>query len=79
MTTVLILLAVSAVVGLVLSRYFSWIAVGISGVILAIVAAVLLQREGFGALAGIAIIVGCLTVNQIAFLLGAMLVSRDRR
>jgi hypothetical protein len=38
--------------------------------------ATVLQNEGFGFLAGIAIIVVCLTVNQIAYLIGAALVTR---
>jgi hypothetical protein len=70
------LLAVSAFVGLVLGFYFSWRAILVSGLILAIVAATVLQWEGFGALAGIAIIVACLTVNQIAYLIGVTLVTR---
>jgi len=79
MYAVLILLAVSALVGLVLGFYFSWIAVGVSGVILAFVAAVVLQREGFSAPAGIALIVACLAVNQVAFLIGAIVANRGRR
>jgi hypothetical protein len=44
--------------------------------VLAIVSATLLQKEGFGFLAGIAIIVVCLTVNQIAYLIGVRLSAR---
>jgi hypothetical protein len=38
-----------------------------------------LQKAGFGALAGIATIVVCLTVNQVAYLIGATMVSRGPR
>jgi lipopolysaccharide export LptBFGC system permease protein LptF len=80
MNAVVILLAVSASVGLLLgSSYSSWIAVGFSGMILAFFSAVVLQRGGFGASAGIAIIVALLTVNQVAFLIGAFLANRGRR
>jgi hypothetical protein len=71
------LLAVSAIGGLVLGFYFSWIAILVSGFVLAIVSATVLQKEDFGFLAGIAIIVACLTVNQVAYWIGAMLVNRS--
>jgi hypothetical protein len=73
MNAILVLLAVSGLVGLVLGLYFSWLAIGVSGVVLAIISAVVLQREGFGALTGITIIVVCLTVNQVAYLVGVWL------
>ena len=76
MSTVLILLAASALVGLVLGFYFSWRAILVSGLILAFISAAVLQGAGFGALAGIAIIVVCLTANQIAYLVGATLRAR---
>jgi hypothetical protein len=76
MNAVLALLAVSAIAGLVLGLYFSWIAILASGLVLAFVSAVVLQKEGFEVLAGIAIIVACLTVNQVAYLIGVMLVTR---
>jgi hypothetical protein len=38
---------------------------------LAVVSAAALQIQGFGALPGIAIVVACLTVNQLAYLVGA--------
>jgi hypothetical protein len=76
MEVVFVLLAVSAIGGLVLGFYFSWMAILASGLVLAIVSATLLQKEGFGFLAGIAIIVVCLTVNQIAYLIGVRLSAR---
>src|ERR1035437_1473811 len=57
MNAILLLLAASAVVGLVLGFYFRWLAILISGLILASFAATVLQDEGFSFLAGIAIIV----------------------
>jgi hypothetical protein len=68
--TVLVLAAVSILVGVVLGFYFSWVAVLVSGIGLAIVSAAVLQKEGFGFLAGISIIVSCLSLNQIAYLFG---------
>jgi hypothetical protein len=76
MNTITALLGVSAFGGLVLGFYFSWRTILVSGLIVAIVAATVLQWEGFGALAGIAIIVACLTVNQISYLTGVTLVTR---
>ena len=79
-------LAVSALAGLVLGLgllerhpnelYFGLAAIVVSGLILAISAAAILQNLDFGSLEGIAIIVLCLTVNQIAYLIGATLASR---
>jgi hypothetical protein len=65
----------SATLGLA-GFFFSWIAILVSGSVLAILAATVLQHESFGLLAGIAIIVACLTLNQIAYLIGATLVHR---
>jgi hypothetical protein len=76
MNAVFALLAVSALAGLVLGLYLSWVAILASGLVLAFVSAVVLQKEGFEALAGIAIIVVCLTVNQVAYLIGVRLVTR---
>jgi hypothetical protein len=79
MNAIFVLLALSAIVGLTLGYYFSWVAILVSGLVLAIVSATVLQKEGFGALAGIATIVVCLTVNQVAYLIGATMVSRGPR
>ena len=79
MNAIFVLLALSAIVGLALGFYFSWIAILVSGLVLAIVSATVLHNEGFGALAGIATIVVCLTVNQVAYLIGATMVSRGPR
>lgn len=79
MNAIFVLLALSAIVGLALGFYFSWIAILVSGLVLAIVSAAVLQKGGFGALAGIATIVVCLTVNQVAYLIGATMVTRGPR
>jgi hypothetical protein len=76
MSVIMGLLAVSALAGLVLGFYFGLAAIVVSGLILAISAAAILQNIDFGSLEGIAIIVLCLTVNQIAYLIGATLASR---
>jgi hypothetical protein len=79
MNAVLILLTASAVAGLVLGFYLSWIAILISGLVFAIVSASVLQKAGFGFLAGLSITVLCLTVNQTAYLIGVRLVTRRRQ
>ena len=76
MSVIMGLLAVSALAGLVLGFYFGLAAIVVSGLILAISAAAILQNIDFGFLEGIAIIVLCLTVNQIAYLIGDALASR---
>jgi hypothetical protein len=70
MCTVLILLALSTVSGLALGSSFSWHAIAMSGVVVAGVSAAVLHLAGFGALSGIAIIVACLTLNQLAYFVG---------
>jgi hypothetical protein len=72
MSAVFILLALSAVTGFALGS-FSWFAILISSVVLAGLSSAALQVQGFGALSGIAIVAACLTVNQAAYLAGALL------
>jgi hypothetical protein len=78
MIAIFVLLAVSAILGLVLGRWFSWTAILVSGLVLAIVSATILQKVGFGYLEGIAVIVACLTVNEIACLIGVWLVRSPK-
>ena len=73
MNTILALAAVSAFFGLVLGFCVSWMAIVLSGLVLAIISALVLHQMAFGALAGIAIIVVCLTINQVAYLIGVRL------
>jgi hypothetical protein len=79
MNAIFLLLAVSGLVGLISGFYLRWGAILVSALLLALLAATVLQNEGFGFLAGIAIIAVCLTVNQIAYLIGAALVARGSK
>jgi hypothetical protein len=80
MTSIFILLALSAVLGFVLgTRRFSWHAILAAGGLLAPLSAVILQKQGFGAVSGISTIVACLIVNQVAYLIGTALADRDPR
>jgi hypothetical protein len=72
MSSILILLALSALSGFVLGSYFTWPAILVAGIVLAPFSAIVLQNQGFGALSGIAVIVLCLTINQVAYLIGAI-------
>jgi hypothetical protein len=71
MNAVIVLLALSAVTGFALGS-FSWFAIGISGLVLAVLSSAALHIQGFSAFPGIAIVVACLTVNQIAYLVGVV-------
>jgi hypothetical protein len=75
MSAVMVLVALSAVIGFVLGRSLSWPAIAASSLVLAILCAAFLQSAGFAAPSGIAIIVACLTVNQLAYLVGAALAN----
>jgi hypothetical protein len=70
MSSILILLALSALSGFVLASYFSWPAILVAGVVLAPLSAIVLQNQGFGALSGICVVVACLTINQVAYVIG---------
>ena len=76
MNRIVLLLTVSALSGLLFGLYFRVVAIVISSGIFALLAAMVLQNEGFGFVAGIAMIVVSLTVHQLAYLIGAMLVAR---
>jgi hypothetical protein len=75
-SAVIVLLVLSALTGFALGASFSWPAIVASGIGLAILSAGVLQIRGFGALLGIAIIVACLTVNQLAYVMGVVLANR---
>jgi hypothetical protein len=68
MTVVIVLLALSALIGFALGTSFSWLAIAASGAGIAALSSMILQTQGFGALPGIALVVACLTVNQMAYL-----------
>jgi hypothetical protein len=72
MGSILILLALSALLGFVLASYFSWPAILVAGAVLAPLSAIVLQNQGFGALSGISVIVACLTINQVAYVVGTI-------
>jgi hypothetical protein len=77
MNAIFAVLAASAILGFVLGLFFSWVAILVSGLALALLlVAKLLQDESFGFVAGITAIVVCLTVHQIAYLIGARLGKR---
>src|SRR5689334_16352912 len=69
MSVVVILIAFSAVTGFALGS-FSWMAIAMWGAALAVLASAALHIQGFSAFPGIATIIACLSVNQIAYLAG---------
>jgi hypothetical protein len=69
MTVVIILLAVSVGMGFVLGTSLNWYAIAISSLPLALLCAAALQMQGFGAVSGVAIVVVCLTLSQIAYVI----------
>ena len=77
MTTVLIMLLGSAIVGLLIGRRYNVWMLAASAPILALVAATAARLSDFGLLSGIAITFACLTVSQVAYLLMAWLSMRD--
>ena len=67
--SILILLAVSGMSGFIIGKSsFSWPALIVVGAVL-VLGAVVFQGQGFTALSGIFTIVGCLVVNQVAYVL----------
>jgi membrane peptidoglycan carboxypeptidase len=72
MTAIILLLALSALIGFVLGTGFSWFAIAASSIGIAFLSSAILQVQGFSWLPGIAVVVACLTVNQMAYLAGAV-------
>jgi hypothetical protein len=70
MTAVFILFALSALIGFLLGKSFSWPAIAAFSIGLAVLSAVILQRQGFDAPSGIALGVAFLSLSQIAYLGG---------
>jgi hypothetical protein len=70
MSALVALLALSALIGFALGNSFSWVAIAASSAGIAVLSSAILQTQGFGALPGIALVVACLTVNQMAYLAG---------
>jgi uncharacterized membrane protein len=78
MIIVLVALAASALLGLATGLVFRvWANVIISPLI-AVVSAVALASHGFGFSGGALVTVACLFISQVAYLVGAFLVSRAR-
>jgi len=80
MTDISLLVGASAVGGFALGCYrLHWFALAIAGFVVAIGGAAVLQGHGFEFVPGVAIIAGCLTVNQLSYLVGAalMMFARD--
>ena len=73
MSAALILLALSAVIGLALGMLFSWPAIAAASVGIAVLSSAILQLQSFGTLPGIAIVVACLVVSQMGYLAAASL------
>ena len=73
MSAALIVLALSAVIGLALGMLFSWPAIAASSVGIAVLSSAILQIQSVGALPGIAIVVACLVVSQMGYLAAASL------
>jgi hypothetical protein len=76
MSAAVILLALSAATGFAVATSFSWSAVLISSLALAGLSAAALHIAGFDALPGIAIIATCLTVHQLAYVMGVAFARR---
>jgi hypothetical protein len=76
MTAPFVLLALSAAIGLALGTSFSWFAILVPSVALAGLSAAVLQIAGFGVMPGIAIVVACLTVNQLAYVMRVTMANR---
>ena len=67
MSAALILLALSAVIGLALGMLFSWPAIAAASVGIAVLSSAILQLQSFGTLPGIALVIACLTVSQMGY------------
>jgi hypothetical protein len=78
MTIVIVLLALSTATGLALGASFNWYSIAISSPPLALFAAIVLQRAGFGSLLGIATVAACLSVDQIAFVVMGVTLAHPR-
>jgi hypothetical protein len=75
MNAVFGLLALSAIAGFALGP-FSWLAIGLCGLVLAVLSSAALHVQGFGALPGITILAVCLALNQMGYLVGVYATHR---
>src|ERR1700732_676480 len=75
MNAVLIFAAISAIGGLVLGFYcVPWRVIVIPNLIIAIVSVMVWLDQHFSFLAGVAFVFGCLSLNQIAYVIGAVII-----
>jgi hypothetical protein len=75
MSAVLMFAAISAIGGLVLGFYcVPWRVIVIPNLIIAIVSVILSLDQNFSFLAGFASVFGCLSLNQIAYVIGAAII-----
>jgi hypothetical protein len=75
MSAVLMFAAISAIGGLVLGFYcVPWRVIVIPNLIIAIVSAIVSLDQNFSFLAGFAFVFGCLSLNQIAYVIGAAII-----
>ncbi|MHC2433501.1 hypothetical protein [Bradyrhizobium sp. USDA 4451] len=73
MTIALMLLSASTLVGLATSFYFRVWTLMLVSPLIAVLAAIVLQSDGYAFATGGPIVVACLAFNQIAYLAGALL------
>jgi hypothetical protein len=80
MRAILVVLAVSPILGFALgSLHFSRVAIVVSGLILAIVLAVLARNQEVDFFPGVAIVAAWFAVSQIAYLIGVVARPPDRQ
>jgi hypothetical protein len=72
MSAVIVLLALSALLPFALATSFPWLAIAAASIGIAVLSSAMLQIQGFGVLPGIAIVISCLTISQMAYLAGAL-------
>jgi hypothetical protein len=75
MSAVLMVAAISAIGGLVLGFYcVTWPLIVIPSLIIAIVSVIVSLYQNFNFLSGVAIFFGCLSLHQIAYIIGAAII-----
>jgi hypothetical protein len=79
MIAILVVLAVSPILGFALGLHFSWVTIVASGLMFAIVSAAILKNQGIDLFSMIAIIAACFAVNQIGCLIGVAARPSGRR
>jgi hypothetical protein len=76
MSALVVVFMLSAIIGFALGISVSYFALAVSGVAFALLSATVLHVQGFSAFSGIAMIVACLIVNQLAYLAGVFFAHR---